>query len=88
MDEGQRWADGAVGHGSIDGFVRGDKGVRRAVVAIDAIHHAALALGLRSVEGRGGIGGDGPSGLVRCTQGIVVRVGSVAMYSMWPRCTP
>ena len=49
---------------------------------------AALALGLRAVERRGGIRGDRAVGVVRSTQGIVVRVGSVAMYSMWPRCTP
>ena len=70
----------------IDRVFGGLHGVRGAIVAIDAIHHTTLTLrdgtfqarrtesDLRSVR---------ESALL--THGIVVRVGSVVMYSMWPR---
>ena len=62
------------------------KGVGGAIVAIDAVHHTTLALrdgafqvgrsesGLRSIRDKCAL-----------THGMVVRVGSVVMYSMWPR---
>ena len=63
VDEGQRGADDARGHGAVDGFFRGDEGMRGAVVAVDAVHHAPLALGLCAVEGRGGIGSQSAIGI-------------------------
>ena len=57
MDPGQIGTDGALGHGAVDGVFRGDEGVSGAVVAVDAIHHPALALG--HAAGRVGGGKDG-----------------------------
>ena len=50
VDQGQLGADGAFGHGAIEGIFGGLHGVGRAVVAIDAVHDAALAFGLGALE--------------------------------------
>ena len=54
MDPGQLRTHRAVGHSLIEGFLRSHKSVRRAIVAVDAIHHAPLAFGSCAVQrGRG-----------------------------------
>ena len=89
VDPGQIGADGSLGHGAIHGVFRGHKGVRRAVVAVNAVHHAPLALGNAAAGGQGrehrlravGVAllhpGDGGAALVRSHVLNVAQVGAV-----------
>ncbi len=45
VDPGQIRTDGAFVHRAVEGVFRGEEGVRGTVVAVNAIHHAAFALG-------------------------------------------
>ena len=89
VDPGKIGADGSLGHGAVDGVLGGDKGVGGAVVAVDAIHHAAFPFGdtgSRVGGGKDGLGavgvaflhpGDGGAGLVGGYVFDVAEVGAV-----------
>ena len=57
-------ADGAGGHGLVDGLLRGDEGVRGAVVAVDAIHHPAVAFGNAAASRQSAVFGKGAVGIL------------------------
>jgi len=54
VDEGKVGADGTFGHGAVERVFGGHEGVGGAVVAVDAIHEATLAVGSGAARRQGG----------------------------------